>query len=133
MERLQRNSSGGTSPLCPGTQHGGRESSSSTDSSGKFKRTLDDAFIVVEDGVVEVTVADTRTGNRRTHTLWPRDFVYCNERPGDHPLDARKEFSSTIIVDVRAVTQAQLALVNGDVFQQALTQPAMYVSFNCRM
>lgn len=119
---LQRNNPDGVE-----TRHEGHKSSSSTSSSGKVKQTQDDAFIVVEDGVVEVTVADTRTGNRRTHTLWPRDFVYCNERPGDHPLDARKEFSSTIIVDVRAVTQAQLALVHGNVFQQALTQPAMCV------
>lgn len=87
-----------------------------------------DVFLVVEDGLVVVKVADLRTGASRTHTLWPRDFVYCNERPGNHPLDAKQEFASTVIVDVVAATQAQLAFVHGDVFQQALNQPAMCVS-----
>jgi len=84
-----------------------------------------DAFIVVEDGVVEVTVADVKTGARQIHTLWPKDFCYCNERPGHHPLDSRGEFASTVVVDVRAVTSAQLTLVPGDVFLQAINQPAM--------
>ena len=44
-----------------------------------------DQFVVVEDGVVEVDVLDTKTNRRHTHTLWPKDFVYCNERPGAHP------------------------------------------------
>lgn len=89
------------------------------------KPSKDDAFMVVEDGVVELTVADAYTGVKRTHTLWPKDFVYCNERPGIHPLDSREEFLSTVIVDVKALTQAQIAFVPSDVFQQALSQPAM--------
>ena len=99
---------------------------------GPFSETLHikpsrfDAFLVVEDGVVDVTVADARTGARRVHTLWPRDFVYCNERPGNHPLDAKAEYSATVVVDVTAITHAQLAFVHGDVFQQALNQPAMH-------
>jgi len=94
-------------------------------SASSVKPSRFDTFLVVEDGVVEVTVADARTGARRVHTLWPRDFVYCNERPNNHPLDAKAEFSKTVVVDVTAVTSAQLAFVHGDVFQQALNQPAM--------
>ena len=36
-----------------------------------------DQFVVVEDGVVEVVILDTRTCRAHTHTLWPKDFVYC--------------------------------------------------------
>lgn len=89
------------------------------------KPSRDDAFLVVEDGVVEVVVADAHTGAKRAHVLWPQDFVYCNERPGNHPLDAKMEFASTVVVEVKAITHAQLAFVHGDVFQQALNQPAM--------
>ena len=56
-----------------------------------------DQFVVVEDGVVEVDVLDTKTNRRHTHTLWPKDFVYCNERPGAHPLDAAGQFASTVV------------------------------------
>ena len=52
-----------------------------------------DQFVVVEDGVVEVDVLDTKTNRRHTHTLWPKDFVYCNERPGAHPLDSAGQFA----------------------------------------
>ncbi|KAK7239794.1 protein serine/threonine kinase [Aureococcus anophagefferens] len=41
----------------------------------------EDQFVVVEDGVVEVLLLDTASGAKHTHTLWPKDFVYCNERP----------------------------------------------------
>jgi hypothetical protein len=81
--------------------------------------------VVIEDGVVEVTVLDTRSGVTHTHTLWPKDFVYCNERPGAHPLDALGEFTSTVIVELRPVTPSQLTFVHGDVFSQAVNQPSM--------
>jgi len=112
-------------------KHGGGATQRRVTAGGPFgadtvvKPSRFDAFLVVEDGVVEVTVADARTGARRVHTLWPRDFVYCNERPFNHPLDAKAEFSATVVVDVTAVTSCQLAFVHGDVFQQALNQPAM--------
>lgn len=84
-----------------------------------------DQFVVVEDGVVEVVVLDTRTCRAHTHTLWPKDFVYCNERPGPHPLDARGEFASTVIVELRPVTPSQLVFIPGEVFSQAINQPSM--------
>jgi calcium/calmodulin-dependent protein kinase I len=77
------------------------------------------------DGVVEVDVLDTKTNRRHTHTLWPKDFVYCNERPGAHPLDAAGQFASTVVLALRPVTAAQLTLVHGDVFSQAMSQPSM--------
>jgi len=84
-----------------------------------------DQFVVVEDGVVEVDVLDTKTGHKHVHTLWPKDFVYCNEKPGAHPLDAQGEFASTVVLALRPVTAAQLTLVHGDVFSQAMSQPSM--------
>ena len=84
-----------------------------------------DQFVVVEDGVVEVDVLDTKTNRRHTHTLWPKDFVYCNERPGAHPLDSAGQFASTVVLALRPVTAAQLTLVHGDVFSQAMSQPSM--------
>ena len=63
-----------------------------------------DQFVVVEDGVVEVDVLDTKTNRRHTHTLWPKDFVYCNERPGAHPLDSAGQFASTVVLALRPVT-----------------------------
>ena len=62
-----------------------------------------DQFVVVEDGVVEVDVLDTKTNRRHTHTLWPKDFVYCNERPGAHPLDSAGQFASTVALALRPV------------------------------
>ena len=84
-----------------------------------------DQFVVVEDGVVEVDVLDTKTNRRHTHTLWPKDFVYCNERPGAHPLDALGEFKDSVVLELRPVTPAQLTFVHGDVFSQAINQPSM--------
>ena len=71
------------------------------------------------------TSLDTKTNRRHTHTLWPKDFVYCNERPGAHPLDAAGQFASTVVLALRPVTAAQLTLVHGDVFSQAMSQPSM--------
>jgi len=88
----------------------------------------EDQFIVVEDGVVEVVILDTRTGKNHSHILWPKDFVYCNQRPGAHPLDALGEFSSTIIVELKPVTPSQLTFVHGDVFSQAINQPSMQLA-----
>ena len=88
----------------------------------------EDQFVVVEDGVVEVIVLDTRTGKKHTHMLWPKDFIYCNERPGAHPLDALGEFATTIILELRPVTPSQLTFVHGDVFSQAINQPSMQLA-----
>ena len=85
----------------------------------------EDQFVVVEDGVVEVLLLDTASGAKHTHTLWPKDFVYCNERPGAHPLDALGEFKDSVVLELRPVTPAQLTFVHGDVFSQAINQPSM--------
>ena len=51
---------------------------------------------MVEGGVVEVDVVDTKTNRRHTHTLWPKDFVYCNERPGAHLARNRGDTGSSL-------------------------------------
>ena len=84
-----------------------------------------DVFIVVEDGVVEVTLAEPR-GATRVRTLWPGDFFFCNSRPGAPGFLANVR-EDRFTQDAVCLTPAQLTVVPADVFLQAINQPAMAV------
>ena len=86
----------------------------------------DDVFVLVEDGAVELTLAEGAGASTRRHTLFPGDFAFCNSRAGAPAFlaaDGQVAFTS----ELTCLTDAKLAFVPADIFQQAVNQPSMAV------